>query len=338
MKEDCSHLVERITMRTKCCTNKFLSFAGRLLLVKTVIFSIQVYWSCIFILPKSIIKKIEQIMRNYLWKGDETNSKGAKVAWEDLCVSLDEGGLNIKNLETWNIAAMAKHLWNLCSKKDSLWIKWCNTYKIKGRSIWALSIPNDASWSWKKILKIREKFRMQIKTCIGNGSQAFMWFDFWHPNGPLHNRYGDNIVYDSASNLKAKVYEFTHQLEWRWPSRVTWELNEIKNATLPTISRVNDTVIWLPSNNGKFSIAFAWDMLSTHKTPVTRSKLVWSKVCIPKCAFIAWLVFRKAINTKVKLLEWGISDNDQCGAERETYNHLFSQCIFSKGIWDEVML
>ena len=340
-KEDCQILVDRITMRVRCWTNKFLSFAGRLLLVKTVIFSIQVYWACTFILPKSIIKKIEQVMKNYLWKGDETNSKGAKVAWEDICVSLEEGGLNIKSLETWNIAAMAKHLWNLCSKKDSLWIKWCNIYKIKGRSIWALSIPNDASWSWRKILKIREKFRRQIKTIIGNGTQTFMWYDLWHPNGPLFPLYGNNIVYDSASSLKAKVSDFIHQMEWRWPSTVTWELNEVKNASLPAILEGNDYVVWLPSKKGTFTIASAWELLKTHKPTVTWSKFVWSKVCIPKCSFIAWLVFRKAINTKDKLFEWGISEDDLCGicgSKRETYNHLFSQCSLSKSIWEEVML
>lgn len=204
-----------------------------------------------------------------------------------------------------------------------------------------MSIPNDTSWSWRKILKSREKFRRHIKTIIGNGEQAFMWFDYWHPSGPLHPLYGGNIVYDSASSLKAKVSDFIHHLEWRWPSTVTWELNEVKNATLPTIHEEKDTVVWLPSANGIFTIASAWDMLKVHKPMVTWSKLVWSKVCIPKCSFITWLVFRKAINTKVKLLEWGVANDDLCEicrSEGETYNHLFFQCSLSKSIWEEVML
>ena len=39
---------------------------------------------------------------------------GAKVAWEDVTLPLEEGGFGIKKLQDWNIAAMGKHLWQLC--------------------------------------------------------------------------------------------------------------------------------------------------------------------------------------------------------------------------------
>ena len=42
------------------------------------------------------------------------------MAWKDLCSSYEEGGLGIKSIERWNVAAILKMLWNLSSKKDNL--------------------------------------------------------------------------------------------------------------------------------------------------------------------------------------------------------------------------
>lgn len=43
----------------------------------------------------------------------------------------------------------------LTRKKDSLWVKWCHTYVIKGRCMWTLKCKQNASWKWRKILKLR---------------------------------------------------------------------------------------------------------------------------------------------------------------------------------------
>ena len=85
---DCNVLVERIIGRAKNWSCKYLSFAGRLQLIKSVLFYIQVYWSSLFILPKTIIRKVKYILRSFLWKGSELISTGAKVAWDRVfCLS-----------------------------------------------------------------------------------------------------------------------------------------------------------------------------------------------------------------------------------------------------------
>jgi len=70
-------------------TSKRLSYAGRLQLIRSVLFSIQVYWSSIFILPKEVCKVIDQILRSFLWHGAVGISKAAWLGtW-----SAEEGGL-----------------------------------------------------------------------------------------------------------------------------------------------------------------------------------------------------------------------------------------------------
>ena len=81
----CHTLVERITKRIKSCTNKLLSYAGRAQLIQSTLFSMQVYWSSLFILPKKIIGDIESILRSFLWFGVELKKHSAKIAWIYIC-------------------------------------------------------------------------------------------------------------------------------------------------------------------------------------------------------------------------------------------------------------
>ncbi|XP_021774063.1 uncharacterized protein LOC110738014 [Chenopodium quinoa] len=57
--QQCKPLVNKITSRIKSWAVRFISYAGRLQLIKSVLFGIQTYWAQIFVLPKKIIKEIE---------------------------------------------------------------------------------------------------------------------------------------------------------------------------------------------------------------------------------------------------------------------------------------
>jgi hypothetical protein len=120
--QHCMPLLERIITRIKLWTAASLSYAGRLQLIKSTLFSIQVYWSSMFMLPCSIIRKIESTLAAFLWKGTSLTSSGAKVAWDSLCYPLKEGGLGIKKIKIWNKAAILKHIWRLLTEKTLVWV------------------------------------------------------------------------------------------------------------------------------------------------------------------------------------------------------------------------
>ncbi|GKF80078.1 hypothetical protein Tco_0235646, partial [Tanacetum coccineum] len=52
---DCAELMERVKRRICDWKNKFLSFAGRAQLVRSVLSSMHLYWASVFILPSSLI-------------------------------------------------------------------------------------------------------------------------------------------------------------------------------------------------------------------------------------------------------------------------------------------
>lgn len=90
---DCESLLGKILGRINSWMSKHLSSAGRLQLLSPVLYSIQVYWSNIFISPKKVIKDSERKFNRFLWNGSELSSAKAKVAWEFISVLKNEGGL-----------------------------------------------------------------------------------------------------------------------------------------------------------------------------------------------------------------------------------------------------
>jgi len=116
-KTDCIALIDRITTRAQSWAHRFLSFAGRLQLIRSVLHSIQAFWSSVFTLPVSVLDSIEKILRQFLWKGATLGRGGAKVSWDDICFPKMEGGLGIRKLKDCNRAAMMKYIWILFTDK-----------------------------------------------------------------------------------------------------------------------------------------------------------------------------------------------------------------------------
>ncbi|KAL0011059.1 hypothetical protein SO802_006167 [Lithocarpus litseifolius] len=79
-ENDSKPLIDKITARTDSWAAKSLSYAGRLQLIQSVIFSLQGYWSGMFILPKKVIKAVEQKLGSVLWNGSNTSASRAKVS------------------------------------------------------------------------------------------------------------------------------------------------------------------------------------------------------------------------------------------------------------------
>lgn len=81
------------------------------------------------------------------------------VSWEQICEPESQGGLNIQNNLLWNEAPVSKHVWNVASKKDNLWVKWVNGVYLKGYDIWNHSPMKDVAWYWRRLNKVKEKIR-----------------------------------------------------------------------------------------------------------------------------------------------------------------------------------
>lgn len=110
---DCQPLVDKITSRIKTWTTKFLTFAGRLRLIDSILNSMINYWLPVFLLPMKVIKAVERLCCSYLWKGLPGSALGAKVKWQKVCQPKTKRGLGLKDIVVWNKAHAARQIWLL---------------------------------------------------------------------------------------------------------------------------------------------------------------------------------------------------------------------------------
>lgn len=96
-KSDYSPLIDKIAARFDHWATKTLSFAGRLQLISSVIYSTVNFWLSSFILPKCCLKTIEQMCNRFLWSNDITKRGDTKVSWQSVCLPKSEEGLGLRN-------------------------------------------------------------------------------------------------------------------------------------------------------------------------------------------------------------------------------------------------
>lgn len=80
--KDYAPLICRIERRLSA-SSQFLSYAGRLQLVNSVISSLPTYYMCSLKLPVTVIEIIDKHRKSCLWRGDDFRKKGYNLAaWD----------------------------------------------------------------------------------------------------------------------------------------------------------------------------------------------------------------------------------------------------------------
>ena len=81
---DYTPLMEKV--RTRMCNwnGRFLSYAGRLQLIQSVIMSLTNFWLTAFRMPKKCLGEMEKMCAAFLWSGPEMNTKKSKISWVEV--------------------------------------------------------------------------------------------------------------------------------------------------------------------------------------------------------------------------------------------------------------
>lgn len=70
-------------------------------------------------------------------------------------------------------------------------------------NLWDMSVPVSASWTIRKIFRLRTYVQPWITYVVGNGYNIFLWLDNWHPLGPLKTKFGSRFVYNLGRTINA---------------------------------------------------------------------------------------------------------------------------------------
>ncbi|XP_026419612.1 uncharacterized protein LOC113315564 [Papaver somniferum] len=108
-----NEIMDKIKIKFAACKGKSLSMMGRVELVKTVIASSALYSFHIYKWPSSCIQTLEKWIRNFVWSGDINTTHHNSVAWDKVCLPVNEGGLGIKSMRSLNDASLMKTTWKI---------------------------------------------------------------------------------------------------------------------------------------------------------------------------------------------------------------------------------
>jgi hypothetical protein len=116
-------VVNRLKTRLSGWRSRFLSFGGRLVLLKSVLTSLPVYALSFFKAPSGIITAIESLLIKFFWGGCEDSRKTAWVAWPSICLRKEHGGLGVRQLREFNLALLGKWCWRMLEDRVGLWYR-----------------------------------------------------------------------------------------------------------------------------------------------------------------------------------------------------------------------
>ncbi|KAL9664231.1 hypothetical protein QQ045_019630 [Rhodiola kirilowii] len=135
-RKDCGTLIDKLTAQLAYWSNRFLSRAGRRVLVSGVLQAMVFFWARVCMLPKRVIQEVNTICANFLWKGLSDKKGGHLISWENVCKDKKDGGLGLKNLEKMNYALVINQMWGSKAGNKSVWVDWMDKYWTKGKHWW----------------------------------------------------------------------------------------------------------------------------------------------------------------------------------------------------------
>ncbi|XP_074271494.1 uncharacterized protein LOC141595428 [Silene latifolia] len=354
-------LIEHVTIRISSWNGIFLSPAGRLTLISSVLSNLSNYFLSVFKVPVSVAKKINSILAQFWWTGCRM---GHNIHWcskNFLSLPKSAGGLGIRNVKCLNQALLAKHGWRIVSGESSLF---CRIFrqKIFGTQVIQQGMApirgTGCSWGTRSILYGLTVIMENMGWKPGFDSKINIWTTRWvggeRPkpkadwlnlsNGHLANLQVQNL-FQSDGKWNKVFIEGLFTEEW-----ATWIL------ALPRCEvRRDDKVFWPLTTTGIYRVKSGYGLIFTDymdKAGTDKDngrlsdrgrlfcrKELW-KLPVPQMwKILLWKITTNVLPTGNEFTKRKIDADPFCGMCRgdqrimETPEHLFRDCGLSGRIW-----
>jgi hypothetical protein len=340
--EDFLPLVHKVERRL-ISTSIFLSQAGRLEMVNSVLSSSVVYHCCTLKLHKGVIEQLDKYRKHCLWRGSDLNAKQApKAAWSVVCLPKKEGGLGVLNLSIHNDSLLMKFLHKFYSKADIPWVHlvWDNYYangRLPGQQI-------KGSFWWKDVVKLIPQFKNMASAVVRDGSSVLLWQDKWNGH-TLQQDFPELFSFAKKTDVTVKAILHNNQLECNFHLPLSLEAHQqflIFESLIADIEHSAEHDSWAYSwGNALFSATKVYKLLVGHRQVHPVFNWLWRSRCQLKHKVFFWLFLIDRLSTRDILQRKNMVLEsytcDMCILQRlETAAHLFLRCNFAKACWASI--
>lgn len=91
-------LVTKLEKRLSNWSHRYLSRAGKLVFIKSVLEATPVFWMALAWIPRNVLARLRQLWSRYLWNGHQDKNIFAWVNWNKISLPKKWGGWGLKDL------------------------------------------------------------------------------------------------------------------------------------------------------------------------------------------------------------------------------------------------
>lgn len=315
----------------------FLSLGGRLTLVNSVLTALPTYWMSIFRLPAWVIKKIDQLRRDFLWTGPDIDNLACRlVSWKNLCRPRDHGGWGILDLQTFNHALLGKWWWKFIAK-DNWWLSEVIrfNYSLAHWDLFPRRIGR-MSFIWRGVISCVPILRACISHEIRIGQKTLFWKDPWLND--ITPRYIWPELFCNSPHQNASVCDLAHLLTTR--PFTEWAEGYSSRVMLRNSGEgIRDTKSWNLTRNGTFSVKSLHNFMIDGGLGCPVSRFFWKSRCPKKINLFNWLVWKNWIPSlenleKRRCNRLPTATCVLCHKDVKSVDHLVISCPYVSPIWD----
>lgn len=172
-------IVDRIKQSVVSWSSRQLSPAGKLTLLKSVLYAIPTFSMSCFLLPVSLCKRIQSVLTHFWWDDIDSKKKICWISWDDLTKPESMGGLVFRDIQHFNKALLGKLAWKLLTKPDCLLSRILLGKYCHPNSFLRITFNACASHGWRGISEGINVILQHLGKVIGNGNSIKLWHDPW---------------------------------------------------------------------------------------------------------------------------------------------------------------
>ncbi|XP_016195526.1 uncharacterized protein LOC107636539 [Arachis ipaensis] len=118
-------IIDKVEEKLSLWKARLLNKAGKLVLIKSVLNSLPVYYLSLFKMPKAVAEKLISLQRRFLWSKEDGGHGVALVRWEMVQALKKLGGLGVGDVMIRNTVLLFKWWWRFAKEECPLWKNVC---------------------------------------------------------------------------------------------------------------------------------------------------------------------------------------------------------------------
>lgn len=240
---------------------RFLSVAGKEVMIKAVAQAIPTYAVGCFDITKELCDQISRQVCRYWWSQNDKENKMHWLSWDKLKKCKKQGGLGFGDVHAFNIAMLAKQGWRLLQNPDSLCARVLKAKYFRQGDLLSAKPHEGISYTWRSILKGVKLLKKGIIWRVGDGEMIKIWSDPWIPRGVTRRP-----ITPRASNLLTRVAELINPNTGQWDRELVlstfWRDDAAQILAIPIHPDMEDVLAWHFDPKGLFSVKSAYRVFS----------------------------------------------------------------------------